>query len=181
MNNKALSVVNSLHPDFIISRDLIYIPCGFKCREIAIEKESLEYGACQFKLNDHYMLFRVAKITPTKVGQFVTVWKRIGKGPIQPYDLTDGVDFYVIAARKDDCFGQFVFPKDVLCKYGIMSTNGQKGKLGMRVYPPWDVTMNKQAKKTQEWQLKYFLEVASSDLIDIMQVKMLYVPIGKGL
>jgi hypothetical protein len=30
----------------------------------------------------------------------------------------------------------------------------------MRVYPPWVMTESLQAKKTQEWQCKYFYEIA---------------------
>jgi hypothetical protein len=29
---------------------------------------------------------------PTKVGQFVTLWKRLGRGPIQPFDLSYPVE-----------------------------------------------------------------------------------------
>ena len=29
----------------------------------------------------------------------------------------------------------------------------------MRVYPPWDVTVSRQAQKTQKWQMAYFLEI----------------------
>jgi hypothetical protein len=45
-----------------------------------LERESLEYAACSFKLNSMSVKFRVAKITPTKIGQFVTLWKRVSKG-----------------------------------------------------------------------------------------------------
>src|SRR5258708_5952015 len=91
-----------------------------------------------FNLNGFFIRFRVAKITPTKIGQFVTLWKRIGNGPTQPYDTSDTVDFFIISTRKDDHFGQFVFPKSVLSEQGILSINGKGGKRGIRVYPPWD-------------------------------------------
>ena len=48
--------------------------------------------------------FVVAKITPTKIGQFVTLWKRSGKLPIQPFDLS--IDFVVVSVRKGDLFGR---------------------------------------------------------------------------
>jgi hypothetical protein len=38
-----------------------------------MEAESAEYGAYTFELNDLSVRFRVAKITPTKIGQFVTL------------------------------------------------------------------------------------------------------------
>lgn len=64
--------------------------------------------------------FRVAKITLKKIGYFVSIWKRIGNRPIQPYDLLDSVDFFVICVRKNGRFGQFVFPKSVLYEKDII-------------------------------------------------------------
>lgn len=55
--------------------------------------------------------------------------------------------------------GQFVFPKSVLHEKSLVSKEGHGGKQAMRVYPPWDVTENKQAQKTQAWQLLYFFEI----------------------
>ncbi len=63
------------------------------------------------------------------------------------------------SVRNGDLFGQFVFPKLVLRDRGLLSKNGQGGKLAIRVYPPWDNTVNMQAQKTQKWQLEYFLAI----------------------
>lgn len=62
------------------------------------EEESSEYGACRLGLNGHCVVFRVAKTTPTKTGQFVTLWKRstLG-GKIAPLDSGDGIDFVIIS------------------------------------------------------------------------------------
>lgn len=122
-----------------------------------MESESLEYDACKYHLDNFSVLFRTAKITPTKIGQFVTIWKRIGNGPIQPYDETDPIDLFVIATRMGENFGHFVFPKSVLRKRDIVSVNGKGGKRGIRVYPPWDTPASQQAQKTQDWQLEYFV------------------------
>ena len=93
------------------SRKFLYDLCQFGFSELVLENESTEYGACSFKLDAFNIKFRSAKITPTKVGQFVTLWKRIKNGPIQPYDILDNVDFFVISTRTDNNFGQFVFSK----------------------------------------------------------------------
>jgi hypothetical protein len=61
-----------LHKDFVTAKNLIYTPFQLTCSEPKIEAESGEYGACEFKLNGLSVKFRVAKITPTKIGQFVT-------------------------------------------------------------------------------------------------------------
>ncbi len=165
---------DSTHHDFLATKDLIYHPCHFKCSQPVMEAESAEYGACTFELNDLSIKFRIAKITPTKVGQFVTLWKRIGNGPIQPYDISDPIDFFVISTRQNNHFGQFVFPKSVLCEQGVLSTKGKGGKRAIRVYPSWDKTLNRQAQKTQQWQMKYFLEIPQNNKIDIARAQMLY-------
>jgi hypothetical protein len=36
--------------------------------------------------------------------------------------------------------------------------NRKAGKRGFRVYPIWDKPDNKQAEKTQKWQVKHFLD-----------------------
>ena len=52
----------------------IYKPAGMRLTDEAWrEEESAEYGACRFSLNGQVIVFRVAKTTPTKIGQFVTL------------------------------------------------------------------------------------------------------------
>jgi hypothetical protein len=163
-----------IHPDLIQTKEIIYGPCHFKCSQPILEPESIEYGAYTFQLNNFSIKFRVAKTTPTKAGQFVTLWKRSGNGPIQPYDKDDVVDFFVISSRKDNnYFGQFIFPKSLLCRKDVMSTNSKGGKRAIRVYPPWEKNLNKQAQKTQQWQIEYFLDM-SQDPIDHSRAVMLY-------
>lgn len=164
----------TIHPDLHATIELIYKRCSFTFSKPIAENESADYGAYTFEINGQNIQFRVAKITPTKIGQFVTVWKRIGKGPIQPFDSSDDIDFIVICTRDNNYFGQFVFPKSVLLQQNIFSKNGKGGKRGFRVYPPWVKTMNSQAQKTQKWQLNYFLEMLINDSIDCKQAKILY-------
>lgn len=163
-----------LHPDLIATQNLVYKPNQFEYSDPCPEAESADYGAYVFELNGLAIRFRVAKITPTKIGQFVTLWKRIGKGPIQPFDVSDTLDFFIISTRQGDQFGQFVFPKSVLFKQDILSQQGKGGKRGIRVYPPWDKTLNRQAQKTQAWQQQYFLEIPHHQIVDSARVKMLY-------
>ena len=146
---------------------------SFQCEfsDLQIEKESAEYGACNFILNidnnkSTLIEFRVAKTTPKKVGQFVTLWKRINNGPIQPYDLSDDIDFFIIYSQKDNNLGYFIFPKAILHKYGVISTNNHGGKRAIRLYSPFDNTINEQAKKNQSWQVKYFINALENEFID---------------
>ena len=104
----------TIHNDLIVAKEQVYDKCNFECSFPQKEKESAEYRACIFTLNSQSVLFRTAKITPTKTVQFVTLWKRIEKGPIQPFDDTDPIDLVIINTRKDNRLCQFILPKSVL-------------------------------------------------------------------
>lgn len=160
--------------ELIISQRLIYQPLNFILTETQVESESAEYAAMHFQLNYLHIKFRVAKITPTKIGQFVTLWKRSQAGPIQPFDDSDNIDLVVICTRYNQHFGQFVFPTAVLMKHDIFSVQHKGGKRAIRVYPPWDKTESRQAQKTQKWQLDYFLDMSVDEHIDYERAKRLY-------
>ncbi len=160
--------------DLSAAKDLVYNPCGFTYSSATMKIQNATYEACAFELNGLKIQFRVAKITPKKIGQFVGIYKRNDKGIIAPYDVSDDVDFLVINIKVDNNFGQFVFPKSVLVDKGVFSVSDVGGKRGMRVYPSWDTPINKQAKKTQLWQLNYFLKIPSDKPIDCSRVKLLY-------
>jgi len=146
----------------------IYEKCGFKISEIIPEKESAAYSAYDLKINSLSVKFRTSKITPTKTGQFVTLWKRIENGPIAPFNSADKIDFVIVSCRDNKNFGQFIFPKSELIKKGIF-TDKKEGKRAIRVYPPWDIATNNQAKKTQEWQLNYFLNLENELDCDLIK------------
>ncbi|MGS2764101.1 MepB family protein [Sinomicrobium sp. M5D2P9] len=153
-------------------KKMIYDKCALQVSGFKTEPESKDYEACQFQLNGLNIICRNAKITPKKAGQFVTFWKRNGKGPIEPFHETDSMDFYVVNVQTTNQLGQFVFPKSVLIKKGIISTDKKEGKRAFRVYPSWDVTNNKQAEQTQKWQRNYFYEINNST--DLKRVIELY-------
>jgi len=163
---------NTIHRDLQSTLQLVYDACSFDYSIAKVEAESVEYGAAEFKVNGKSVKYRVAKITPTKTGLFVAIWKRNANGETAPYESTDDIDLLVISTRKDEHFGQFVFPKSILIERGII-TGTKAGKRGMRVYPPWDKTTNKQAQQTQQWQLNYFLEISEKKL-EISRAKELY-------
>lgn len=137
----------------------VYDPCNLKISEFEIDTESKEYSACHFKLNAQKIISRNSKITPRKVGQFVTFWKRNKNGIIEPFEETDPFDLYAVNVKTEKEFGQFVFPKSVLVEKGIISTTKKEGKRGFRVYPSWDIPNNPQAEKTQKWQVDYFYKI----------------------
>lgn len=148
-----------LPKDLILAKELVFDCYNFDCTQPQQEAESAEYGAYRFYLNKKHICYREAKVTPTKTGQFVTLWKRNNSGIIGPFDCSDTIDFVIISVRNESQFGQFIFPKSILFEKGIFSTQTKEGKRATRVYPPWDETTSQQAQKTQLWQLDYFYEI----------------------
>ncbi|PZX92423.1 MepB domain containing protein [Flavobacterium aquariorum] len=170
---KPWSTSEGIPKDLILIQEILFDNCNFEITQPILEAESSEYGACSFVLNNLNILFRTAKITPTKTGQFVTLWKRIAQGPIQPFDSTDPINLFIVSTRKDNHFGLFIFPKSILITKEIVSDK-KEGKRAIRVYPPWDITTSKQAQKTQKWQLDYFLEIQKDQKIDLKRAKLLF-------
>ena len=161
----------SFQTDLQLAEKLLYNECGFQLQNLVWNSESANYGACSFELNIYKIQFRVANITPTKIGQFVAIWKRNKEGITAPFDVGDSLDFMIISVRDSENFGQFIFPKSVLIAKGIVSQNEKGGKRGIRVYAPWDKPENKQAIKTQDWQANYFVEIRENSHLDLEFVK----------
>lgn len=172
MTTDTLATLQSFHSDLLIVKKLIYDKCSFELTSPQLNAESAAYGACSFKLNGLSIQHRTSKITPTKAGQFVAVWKRNDAGTTAPYDTSDNIDFLVITAKSGDHLGQFIFPASILLDKGIMSKNKKGGKRGIRVYPPWDTATNKQAEKTRLWQTKYFLTINNHSIAIDLAKKM---------
>lgn len=99
---------------------------------------------------------RKAKITPKKIGQFASIWKRNTLGITVPRSFDDKFEFLIIQCEKGTLQGRFVFPKSILVEKGVVSSPKREGKRGFRVYPPWDKTESRQAIKTQKWQVDFF-------------------------
>ena len=158
-------------PDLVFCKESIFDKADLQIASLQKENESEEYSAFRFQLNNRNICYREAKITPTKTGQFVTLWKRNQSGIIEPFDYSDDIDFVIVTVRKDQNWGQFIFPKKTLLEKGIFSTQNKEGIRATRVYPPWDETTSKQAQKTQKWQLDYFFNFSDQSEIDIEKLK----------
>ena len=150
----------------------IYKPLKLEISNFIIEKEGQEYNACNFRINERIIICRNGKITPKKVGQFVTFWKRNQEKITAPFNENEEFDFYVINVKNSTSKGQFVFPKTALLKHGIISILKKEGKRGFRIYPSWDTPSSKQALKTQIWQLDYFYII--NNTVDLTKVSRLY-------
>ncbi len=124
-----------------------------------IKIQSIAQNSFDFNLNEHKIIFREAHETPTKIGQFVSIWKRNNKGITIPFEENDAFNLMIINACNTKNNGLFIFPKNILTKHGIISSRNKEGKRGMRVYPTWDIPNNKQAFQTQNWQRHYFINL----------------------
>lgn len=156
------------------AQDNLYKACGLNICNFVAAEESQEYFAHTYQLENKNSLFRVSKQTPKKAGQFVTLWKRDSNGITCPYHETDSIDFVVINMVHEDKIGHFVFPKAALLENGIFSSLKKEGKRAMRIYSPWDTNLNAQAKRTQLWQTKYFLDITSPKISDENFIRKLY-------
>ena len=96
--------------DLRAAKALVYDISGFVCSRPSPEPESADYCAHSFSVNGSSVRFRTARTTPTKVGQFVTLWVRSMSGPIRPLDAGHDPDLVVISSGDTRQFRQFVFP-----------------------------------------------------------------------
>lgn len=164
----------------------LYHPMGIKIDQINtdVDPKGKQYGACTFTLNNKLVVYRVAKTTQDRPGQFVTLWKRPNPTDnITPLELKDNIQFVIVHVDSNDLSnnrysGQFIFPVEILVAKGIISSEKKKGKLAIRVFPPWSELisneyieeknrllvqlkktqkMSTSAKKTQQWQIQYFI------------------------
>lgn len=138
-------------------------PCDLKILTIQQDQENTDYSGVTIHFKDYKMKFRNAKITPKKIGQFVTFWKKNADHKNEPYHLNDDFDYYIVAAKQQERFGFFFFSKQVLAEENILTNDKKLGKMGFRVYPVWDFPTNKQAAKTKQWQSDYFVELNISE------------------
>lgn len=167
MNNffTALTYVNKM----------IYEPNHLIVKSVQEEKQNSKYGAGTFQLSSKTVRFRVANITPTKVGQFVAFWEKDENNKNQPYLYEKDLDLLVITTFKNEnAFGQFIFPKEILLKQNILRSTSTKGKMAIRVYPSWDSPSSKQAMETQKWQLPYFVDMCNPSKTTLEKIIELY-------
>ncbi|CAM2991820.1 MepB family protein [Prescottella defluvii] len=161
-------VSDAVHPDVAHVIGLVD-GLGWRCSPALAEPDNADYGAAVSDVGRTAIRFRVGKLTPTKVGLFVSVWRRAVGGSTEPFPAEDGVGGLVVTAREGERFGAFAFPAGVLASRGIVSVDGVGGKRGFRVYPLWSATSNPQAKRSQAWQCDWFLDLSDEDAVDLQR------------
>lgn len=158
----------------IETQNSLYDTCGFKLHDFIAENESAEYYAYSYLLDTKNVKFRIAKKTKTKIGWFVTIWKRNLNGIIMPYESIDQIDLFVVNVVDANRIGQFVFPKSILIDKNILSTTEKEGKRAFRVYSPWDEVDNTQALRTKKWQCEYFVDITFLNSATAKKIRELY-------
>jgi hypothetical protein len=168
-----------------------FVPVGYQITnnvELDPVPESAKYEALNFSLNNKRIVYRKAKVTLDRPGAFLAVWQRPKSGGItgnKPIPLTTSqLDYLFIQVESDDSIskehrqgassGLFIFPVSLLIDKGVISTAKKKGKTGFRVFPPWSQdrgsagtkVFSESGKKTQRWQMPFFLAVDDKGLID---------------
>ena len=166
-------------------------------------RESSKYEALTFALDEKNIAYRKGKITPDRPGAFLAIWQRPATTDIndnKPIPLTSNqLDYLFIQVQNhtnDEAnkvlnnsllnnsatSGMFIFPVSMLIEKGIVSSTKSKGKTGFRVFPPWSQNrgsigtkvFSESAKKTQQWQLPYFLEINKHDLLDSQELNKIF-------
>jgi hypothetical protein len=168
--------------DLLLSK--AFFPAGYeitKSLELDEIPESSKYEGLVFSINDKSIVFRKGNVTPDRPGAFLAIWKRpFSDKENKPIPLqSDDLDYLFVQVEEHSNItstdksintlksGMFIFPVSLLVKKGVVSSETSKGKTGFRVFPPWSQdrgvvgtkVFSESGKKTQRWQLPYFVEI----------------------
>ena len=164
--------------------------------------EAKQYDGVTFSLNEKKCVYRKGKVTTDRPGAFLALWKRPILSSSQdnkPIPLAEeDLDYLFIKVEehavvdKDNQsikklkVGVFVFPVSLLIKKGVLTSVKHKGKTGFRVFPPWSgdrgnvatKVFSKSGKKTQAWQLPYFVEIDQNGSVDLSTFNQIFTSIA---
>jgi hypothetical protein len=168
-----------------------FVPAGYKVTknvELDPVPESSKYEGLIFGLDHKNIVYRKGNVTSDRPGAFLAVWQRPVLGGLndnKPIPLTSNeLDYLFIQVERHVSaneelehslkHGMFVFPVSLLIEKGIASSVNNKGKTGFRVFPPWSQdrgdfgtkVFSESGKKTQKWQLPYFIPLNADGLMD---------------
>lgn len=172
-----------------------FVPAGYIITtNVALDSvpESSKYEGLNFGLDGRNIVYRKGKVTLDRPGAFLSVWQRPASKDIngnKPIPLkSDELDYLFIHVESHSnvigkpehhakC-GMFIFPVALLIKKGIVSSMKSKGKTGFRVFPPWSQdrgtigtkVFSESGKKTQCWQLPYFIDINKDGIIDTCEL-----------
>lgn len=128
--------------------------------QVRPEPESSGYESGIVQLPSGMWRIRTARITPTKPGAFVAVWRRTEMGATEPFDETDPCMGLLVFVADGPHAGAFAFTREHLIALKVLRSAHSPGKRGFRVYPSWCTELNAQARKSQAQQAPAFTEYA---------------------
>lgn len=120
------------------------------------EEQQSDYEAGVAELDGQLWRIRTARITPTKSGGFVAIWRRDETGTTTPFEPEAELQGLMVFISEDNRFGVFRFTMQHLERLGVLASASAPGKRGFRVYPSWTSGLKGQAKKSQDAQLTAF-------------------------
>lgn len=130
---------------------------------IEVEKQNSDYESGVARIGNEQWRIRTARITSTKPGAFVAVWKRGECGSTRPFTADESFSGLLVFVEEQERFGVFQFTKAHLISLGYVSSALHPGKRGFRVYPAWCADLNSQASRTQRVQGAAFSELPPGD------------------
>ncbi|GAB2733114.1 hypothetical protein GCM10027038_34460 [Arthrobacter bambusae] len=130
---------------------------------IQVEEQSSDYESGVASIGEEQWRIRTARITPTKPGAFVAVWKRGDGGSTRPFTTDESMSGLLVFVEEKERFGVFQFTAAHLSSLGYVRSDLHPGKRGFRVYPAWCTDLNPQASRTQRAQADAFSELPSSN------------------
>lgn len=139
--------------------DLCHLPRSV-VRTLTPEAQSSDYESGTVQLESGLWRIRTGRVTPTKPGAFVAVWRRQDGGTTAPFGADDPAVGLLVFVRESDRFGVFQFTPEHLVSLGVLSSETSPGKRGFRVYPPWYAGLNGQAARSQRAQSAAFRNLA---------------------
>ena len=126
---------------------------------IQIEEQNSDYESGVVLIGKEQWRIRTARITPTKPGAFVAVWKRGEGGSTRPFRADESMSGLLVFVAEQERFGVFKFTPAHLISLGYVSSDLHPGKRGFRVYPAWCSNLNPQALRAQRAQGAAFTEL----------------------
>ncbi|NQD42661.1 metallopeptidase [Glutamicibacter halophytocola] len=124
------------------------------------DEQQSDYQAGVAEIDGQLWRIRTARITPTKSGGFVAIWKRDNTGTTAPYEFDERLHGVLVFIEEGKNFGVFRFAQQHLERLGVFASTSSPGKRGFRIYPSWTTGLKGQAKKSQESQLPAFTLLA---------------------
>lgn len=120
------------------------------------EEQRGDYESGLVQIGAELWRIRTAKVTPTKPGAFVAVWKRDENGETRPFGADDDAAGLMVFVQDGEHFDVFSFTTAHLAALGVSRSDAKPGKRGFRVYPSWCTDLNAQATRTQSAQAPAF-------------------------